>query len=108
MAGLRDAYHLCGNTEALNVEARLADWIETIVKDLNPDQIQLMLNCEHGGINEVLADLYADTGIRNILIMVYSTIRRYWILLLQVLMFYPVNMEIPISQNWLVWPGGMS
>jgi len=62
MGGLRDAYHLCGNKDALVVEAALADWIGTVVKDLNDDQIQLMLNCEHGGINEVLAELYADTG----------------------------------------------
>ncbi|MDP8217112.1 MAG: glycoside hydrolase family 127 protein, partial [Candidatus Theseobacter exili] len=62
MAGLRDAYHLCGNQDAIGIEAGLADWISTIVKDLDHSQIQEMLNCEHGGINEVLAELYADTG----------------------------------------------
>ena len=62
MAGLRDAYRLCGNNKALEVEKKLARWIGTIVGDLNDEQIQEMLHCEHGGMNEVLADLYADTG----------------------------------------------
>lgn len=62
MAGLRDAYHLCGNEKALTVNQKLADWIGTIVSGLNEEQIQNILNCEHGGINETLADLYADTG----------------------------------------------
>jgi uncharacterized protein len=61
MAGLRDAYQLCGNNTALIVEKRFADWLGFIVSDLNDDQIQQMLRCEYGGINETLADLYADT-----------------------------------------------
>ena len=61
MAGLRDAYRLCGNEKAITVETKFADWVGTIVKDLNDDQIQNMLHCEHGGMNEVLADLYVDT-----------------------------------------------
>ena len=62
LAGLRDAYRLCGNKTALEIAMKLAGWIEGVVKGLTPEQIQTMLNCEHGGINEVLADLYADTG----------------------------------------------
>jgi hypothetical protein len=61
MAGLRDAYHLCGNTTALDVEKRFADWLDGIVIHLNDDQVQQMLHCEYGGITETLADLYADT-----------------------------------------------
>ncbi|MGD0583086.1 MAG: beta-L-arabinofuranosidase domain-containing protein [Bacteroidales bacterium] len=61
MAGLRDAFHLCGDTLALYVERRFADWLEGIVTPLNDEQVQKMLRCEHGGIAEVLADLYADT-----------------------------------------------
>jgi DUF1680 family protein len=62
MAGLRDAYHLCGDTTALDVEKRFADWLDKIVSPLNDAQVQEMLRCEHGGISETLADLYADTG----------------------------------------------
>jgi DUF1680 family protein len=61
MAGLRDAYRLCGNTKALEVEKRFADWLDRIVSPLNDEQVQKMLRCEHGGISETLADLYADT-----------------------------------------------
>jgi hypothetical protein len=61
MAGLRDAHELCGNDEALKVEKKFGDWLETIVGSLTNEQIQKMLKCEYGGISETLADLYADT-----------------------------------------------
>ena len=69
MAGLRDAYHLCASNLALDVEKRFADWLEGIISGLNDEQIQKMLRCEHGGIAEVLADLFADTGDRRYLSM---------------------------------------
>ena len=62
MAGLRDAYTLCGNHKALEIEKKFADWVGTIVNPLTDEEIQEMLDCEHGGMNEVLADLYAHTG----------------------------------------------
>jgi uncharacterized protein len=62
LAGLRDAYRLCGNKTALEISERFAGWLATIVAPLNDEQVQKMLRCEHGGIAEVLADLYADTG----------------------------------------------
>ncbi len=62
MGGLRDAYHLCGNEKALQVAVKFADWLEGIVTGLTDEQVQEMLHCEHGGINEVLAELYGDTG----------------------------------------------
>ena len=62
LAGLRDAYRLAGNAKALEVEKALADWFEKTLGGLNGEQMQKMLDCEHGGMNEVLADLYADTG----------------------------------------------
>jgi DUF1680 family protein len=62
MGGLRDAYHLCGNKKALEIEKRFADWLEGIVIALPDSSVQKMLHCEHGGINEVLAELYGDTG----------------------------------------------
>ena len=45
MAGLRDAYRLCGNETALEVEKQFSDWIGTIVTPLNNEQVQLMLHC---------------------------------------------------------------
>lgn len=61
-AGLRDAYRLTGNQSALAVETKYAQWAEGVLKPLDDSQVQKMLETEHGGMNEVLADLYADTG----------------------------------------------
>jgi uncharacterized protein len=61
-AGLRDAYRYTGNRAALNVEIQFAAWAESIVSKLDDAQTQKMLNTEFGGMSEVLADLYADTG----------------------------------------------
>jgi hypothetical protein len=41
---------------------KYAAWAEGVLKPLNDTQVQKMLLTEHGGMNEVLADLYADTG----------------------------------------------
>src|SRR5574338_105710 len=61
-AGLRDAYRHTGNRTALDVEIRFAQWAEHILSHLDDAQTQKMLGTEFGGMNEVLADLYADTG----------------------------------------------
>lgn len=61
-AGLRDAYRYTGNKTALEVEIKFAAWAEKIVAPLDDAQIQRMLATEFGGMNEVTADLYADTG----------------------------------------------
>ncbi|MDQ2922012.1 MAG: glycoside hydrolase family 127 protein [Acidobacteriota bacterium] len=61
-AGLRDAYRFTGNRTALELEIKFAAWAESILSKLDEEQTQKMLNTEFGGMNEVLADLYADTG----------------------------------------------
>jgi DUF1680 family protein len=61
MAGLRDAWLLLGNREARDTLVRMADWLATVVKDLTDGQIREMLETEHGGIMEVVADAYAIT-----------------------------------------------
>ena len=61
-AGLRDAYRYTGNKTALELEIKFASWAEGILSKLSEDQLQKMLNTEFGGMPEVLADLYADTG----------------------------------------------
>ncbi len=64
-AGLRDAYRYTGNRTALEIETRFAAWAEGILSKLDETQTQRMLRTEFGGMNEVLADLYADTGDRR-------------------------------------------
>jgi DUF1680 family protein len=61
-AGLRDAYRYTGNRLALEEEVKFAAWTASIVGNLTEEQDQKMLATEFGGMNEVLADLYADTG----------------------------------------------
>ena len=61
-AGVRDAYRYTGNRVALDVEIKFAGWAESIVSKLDDEQTQRMLATEFGGMNEVTADLYHDTG----------------------------------------------
>jgi len=61
-AGLLDAYRYCRNDKALAVARKLGDWVGDVVAKLNDQQMQKMLACEHGGMNEVLVELYAITG----------------------------------------------
>jgi DUF1680 family protein len=61
-AGLRDAHLYGGSTSALDVLTRLADWAATATAPMSDEQFQHMLDTEHGGMNEVLADVSALTG----------------------------------------------
>jgi DUF1680 family protein len=70
-AGLRDAHRHAGNQTPLSVETKFATWAEGVLAPLDDAQIARMLNTEHGGMNEVLADLYADTGDRRWLDLSY-------------------------------------
>jgi DUF1680 family protein len=71
-AGLRDAYRHTGNKTALDVETKFAAWVEQTLVGLNDEQIQKMLSAEFGGMNEVLADLYADSGDKRWLDLSYK------------------------------------
>jgi hypothetical protein len=61
-AGLLDTCVYCQNRQALEVCCRLADWVIARNARLSEAQMQEMLGNEHGGMNEVLANLYALTG----------------------------------------------
>lgn len=71
MAGLLDAYIHCDNKKALQVEKGMADWTGNIIKNLDHQQMQKMLICEYGGMNEVLANTYALTGNKKYLKLAY-------------------------------------
>ncbi len=71
-AGLRDAYRFTGNKTALEVETKFSEWAEKILAPLDDEQIQRMLNTEFGGMNEIFADLYADTGDKRWLDLSYK------------------------------------
>ncbi len=61
-AGLRDAWLFAANADARDMLIKLTDWMAAVTADLNDDQMQDMLRSEHGGLNEVFADVYAITG----------------------------------------------
>ncbi len=62
MAGLLDAHLYTGNAQALDVLVKLAGWVKTRADLAGPAAQQAMLDAEFGGMNEVLANLYAVTG----------------------------------------------
>jgi len=62
MAGLLDVSQLCENPRALEVATKMADWVRFRVGRLDEAQQQRALDTEFGGMNEVLANLYAATG----------------------------------------------
>ncbi|MFB6343657.1 beta-L-arabinofuranosidase domain-containing protein [Saccharicrinis sp. FJH62] len=65
LAAFRDAYLYTGNEKALKLYREEADEIADFVLRVNPDLFDGLLDLEHGGMNEVFADLYALTGERG-------------------------------------------
>jgi hypothetical protein len=72
MAGLCDAYLYCESKKALDIVVKMSDWTYNTVNHL-PDSTRLkMLNCEYGGMNDVLAAVYAFTGNKKYLDLSYK------------------------------------
>ena len=69
LTGLIDAYVYADNRKAKYIALKFGDWAVETLSDLPDDQFQEMLNCEHGGMNEALANLYVISGRK-----------RYWFL----------------------------
>jgi DUF1680 family protein len=67
-AGLRDAYLEAGRAPAREVLTGMGDWAVALTSRLSDAQMQKMLDQEHGGMNEALADIYAITGDRKYLV----------------------------------------
>lgn len=61
-AGLRDAYLYADLDESKEVLIGLSDWAVSFSDQLTDEQFDTMLITEYGGMNEVLADVYAITG----------------------------------------------
>lgn len=62
LAGLRDAYVYAGSEVAGEMFRKLCDWSINVVAKLSDNTMQTVLDTEHGGMNEVLADAYALFG----------------------------------------------
>ncbi|WP_297094808.1 glycoside hydrolase family 127 protein [uncultured Draconibacterium sp.] len=61
-AGLRDAWLYAHSETAKQMLIDMTDWMLDLVSGLNDEQIQTMLNSEHGGLNETFADVAEITG----------------------------------------------
>ncbi len=61
-AGLRDAWLYGQNEKAKDVFLKFCDWAISITSVLTDAKMETMLNVEHGGMNEVLADAYQMTA----------------------------------------------
>ena len=69
MAGLLDAYLYSGNEQALAAAEGMAGWVGHWHQSISDEHMQRILQTEFGGMQEVLANLYAVTGKRQYLFM---------------------------------------
>ena len=61
-SGLRDVWLYTGNEDAKDIFLKFCDWGVNITANLSEEQMQQMLDNEHGGMNETFADAYQMTG----------------------------------------------
>ena len=63
LAGLLDAHLLAGNAQALEIAAKIGDWVHSRLAPLRQEQLDRMWNTyiagEYGGINDSLAQLHS-------------------------------------------------
>lgn len=90
-AGLLDAYLYADNKMALTIAKGIADWTEKLLSKLSNEQLQKMLKCEYGGMNDALANLYSITGEKKYLDLSYK--------------FYDDFVMVPLSNKIDPLPG---
>lgn len=63
MLGLYQVYMRCNLPQAKDILVKMADWFGySILDKLSHEDIQKLLVCEHGSINESFVDVYEITG----------------------------------------------
>ena len=67
MAGLEQAHRRCNSELALKVRLGMARWTAKRTARLSYDHMQQFLNIEHGGMLEMLLNLYEETGDKEFL-----------------------------------------
>jgi DUF1680 family protein len=65
MAGLLDVWRNIGDSNAKTVLLSMASWVDARTARLSYQQMQSVLNVEFGGMQDVLADIYRQTGDRR-------------------------------------------
>jgi DUF1680 family protein len=61
-AGLLDVHQLCSDARSLDVLLKLGGYFEKVFAALDDGNLQKVLACEYGGLNESFAELHARTG----------------------------------------------
>ncbi|WP_044102572.1 glycoside hydrolase family 127 protein, partial [Xanthomonas citri] len=61
-AGLLDVHAHCENAQALQVAVALAGYLQGVFAALDDAQLQKVLSCEFGGLNESFVELHVQTG----------------------------------------------
>ncbi|KAF6833213.1 secreted protein [Colletotrichum plurivorum] len=62
MAGLLDVWRHVGDDNARDVLLAMAAWVDLRTGKLTYEQMQAMMTTEFGGMNEVMADIFHQTG----------------------------------------------
>jgi len=62
MAGHLDMYTHCGSQTAFQTVQRMADWAIKWIEPITGEELAKIQMVEHGGMNEVMFNLYAITG----------------------------------------------
>lgn len=65
MAGLLDMYVLARNEQALDIVRGMAGWTKRWTDTIGDEDMARVLKVEFGGMNEVLYNLYAVTGVQD-------------------------------------------
>ncbi len=98
-AGILDAYTFAKNDDALDIVKKMANWAINGSKNMTDLQFQKMLECEHGGMCKVFADLYEITGEKKYLTMaerfIHQEIINPLIKKIDKLQGYHANTQIP-------------
>jgi len=78
-AGLRDAWLYADNNEAKDMFLKFCDWGINISAGLSDAQMEIVLNMEHGGMNEMFADAYQLTKNEKYLIAAKRFSQKYFL-----------------------------
>jgi DUF1680 family protein len=98
-AGLKDVWLYTANEDAKIIFLKFCDWAIDITSGLSEEQMQSMLDVEHGGMNEIFADAYQMTGDANYLMAGKRFSHRMLLLPAKIILI--INMQIPRCQRQL-------
>lgn len=78
-AGLRDAWLYADNNEAKDMFLKFCDWGIDISAGLSDAQMEIVLNMEYGGMNEMFADAYQITKDEKYIIAAKRFSQKYYL-----------------------------